>query len=113
MQSTCAEDTSFLVLGHVRCRGTLVVGNLLVLVGLLVALASVGGRVRVTRSDYVVIVFGLVDFVAGSARYVVVRGLGFGLVVLIRVLIEGGLVTSGYVLASLALRMSCGIMCRG
>lgn len=81
--------------------------------GFLVALASIGGRVRVTRSNYVVVVFGFVDFVAGSARYVVVRGLGFGLVVLIRVLVEGGLVTGGYVLASLALRLSCGIICRG
>lgn len=79
--------------------------------GFLIALASVGGRVRVTRRDNVIVILCFVDFIAGSARYVVVRGLGFGLVVLIRVLIEGGLVAGGYVLASLALRMSCGLVC--
>lgn len=47
LQRAGAEDARLLVFGHEGRRGALVVGNLLVLVRLLVALACVGCRVGV------------------------------------------------------------------
>lgn len=92
LQCACAENARLLVLGHEGRRGALVVGYLLVLVRLLIALALVGGRIRVARRDDVV---GLpvVAFWPPGSVLVGVCGLDIGLVVLIGILLVGELLT--------------------
>jgi hypothetical protein len=63
-------------------------------VRLVVALAVVGGGVGVARRDDVVGVLVLAVLVGGAGRLVVVGRLGLGLVVLIGILVEGGLVVA-------------------
>jgi hypothetical protein len=77
-------------------------------VRLLVALAGVGGRVRVARRDDVVGILVLA-LELGRARRVVVGGLGLRLVVLIGVLVEGGLVVAAGVRGGPGLRSWNGV----
>src|SRR4029434_1679182 len=78
LQRPGAQDAGLLVLGHERGGGALVVGDLLVLVRLVVALAVVGGGVGVARRDDVVGVLVLGVLVGGAGRLVVVGRLGLG-----------------------------------
>lgn len=105
LQRPRAQDARLLVLGHEGRRGALVVGDLLVLVRLVAALAVVSGRVGVARAaddDLVLLVLVVLRavrlaLVLGRAPrpFVLVgRLLRLRLVVLVRVLLEGGLVAA-------------------
>lgn len=102
LQRPRAQDARLLVLGHEGRRRALVVGDLLVPVRLVVALAVVGGRVGVARRDHVVLVLVLLLALVlrRAPRLVLVGRLGLGLVVLIGVLVEGGLVVAAGGLAT-------------
>lgn len=90
MQSPSAQDARPLVLGHVGRGGPLFVGDLLVLVRLFGALASVGLRGRIAGDDNIILLFDtppvvLLVFVAsGNLRFELV-------VVEVLLLIELGL----------------------
>ena len=97
MQGARAQDTCLFVLGHERRRTPLIVGDLLVLLRLVVALAVVSGGVGITRRDDLSMILAVLIVLAlsNSPGVFSICRLGLRLIVLIGILIEGGLVTGG------------------